>query len=94
MLTNIAHTSLQAYDSFTRKELQDKEIELLAIFDHTTRLTREAAARVLGWKEASVCGRANSLVAMGVLAEIDGGRTASGRHAKILMLPRVQLELV
>lgn len=94
MLTNIAHTSLQAYDSFTRKELQDKEIELLAIFDHTTRLTREAAARVLGWKEASVCARANSLVAKGLLTEIYGGKTTSGRHAKILMLPRVQLELV
>lgn len=94
MLTRIAHTSLAAYDSFSGKDLQRKEIELLAVFSASTRLTREQLAKTLGWKESAVCGRCNSLVTKGALMEIDGGRTASGRSAKILMLPRVQLELV
>lgn len=79
MLTNIAHTSLAAYDSFTGLDLQRKEMELLAVFTASTRLTREQLAKTLGWKESAVYGRCNSLVTKGALIEIDGGRTASGR---------------
>ena len=50
-------------------------------------ITREKLAQRLGWKEAAVCGRANSLVAKGVLEEVAGGKTASGRTAKLLRLP-------
>jgi predicted ArsR family transcriptional regulator len=93
MLTNIAHTSLAAYDSFSGLDLQRKEMELLAVFTASTRLTREQLAKTLGWKESAVCGRANSLVTKGALIEIDGGRTSSGRSAKILRLPIKQLEM-
>ena len=94
MLKNVAHTSLQAYDGFSAKELQRKEIEVLAVFEPSTRLTREQLATRLGWKESAVCGRVNSLVAKDYLAEIDGGKTSSGRSAKLLQLPRKQLELI
>jgi predicted ArsR family transcriptional regulator len=94
MLTSVAHTSLAAYDSFSGKDLQRKEREVLAVFSASTRLTREQLAERLGWKESAVCGRVNSLVAKDKLDEIDGGKTSSGRSAKILRLPRVQLELI
>jgi hypothetical protein len=51
-------------------------------------LTRERIAQILGWKEAAVCGRANSLVTKGQLEEIEGGKTVSGRSAKLLRLSR------
>jgi predicted ArsR family transcriptional regulator len=93
MLTNVAHTSLAAYDSFSGLDLQRKEREVLAVFSNSTRLTREQLAKTLGWKESAVCGRCNSLVTKGALIEIDGGKTASGRSAKILRLPVKQLEM-
>jgi predicted ArsR family transcriptional regulator len=93
MLINIAHTSLAAYDSFSGKDLQRKEREVMALFASGTRMTREQIAIRLEWKEASVCGRVNSLVAKGYLSEIDGGKTIAGRSAKILRLPVAQLEM-
>ena len=36
----------------------------------------------------------DSLVAKGALQEFDGGRTASGRPAKLVRLPIGQLELI
>lgn len=91
MRTAMATTSLDAYRSFTTVELQRKEIDVLAEFIATPGLTvtREQLADRLGWKEAAVCGRANSLVAKEVLEEIEGGITRSGRGAKLLRLPVV-----
>lgn len=85
----MAETSLDAYRSFSTVDLQRKEIDVLSEFIGTPGLTvtREQIAERLGWKEAAVCGRANSLVAKGVLEEIDGGKTRSGRSAKLLRLP-------
>ncbi len=89
MRTAMASTSIDAYRSFSTVELQRKEIDVLAEFIETPGLTitREQLADRLGWKEAAVCGRANSLVAKKVLEEIDGGITRSGRGAKLLRLP-------
>lgn len=89
MRTAVATTSLDAYHSFTTADLQRKEIEVMNEFAACPGLTvtREQLAERLGWKEAAVCGRANSLVAKGVLEEIDGGRTRSGRPAKQLRVP-------
>lgn len=82
-------TSLDAYRSFSTVDLQKKEIDVLAEFISFPGLTitREQLAARLGWKEAAVCGRANSLVAKKVLEEVAGGKTASGRAAKLLRLP-------
>ena len=85
----MAETSLAAYRSFSTVDLQKKEVEVLVEFIETPGLTitREQLAQRLGWKEAAVCGRANSLVAKKVLEEVEGGKTASGRSAKLLRLP-------
>jgi hypothetical protein len=90
MRTNVAHTSLDTYRSLpVAGYLQPKEAELMALFRNCdVALTREQAAQRLGWKEASVCGRANSLVAKNRLEEVDGGITRSGRPAKLLRLPQ------
>lgn len=95
MRTNIAETSLDAYHSFSAPALQRKEREVMAAFiGPEIKFTREQLAFVLGWKESQVCGRVNSLVAKGCLEEIDGGKTASGRSAKLLRLPvKGQLEI-
>ena len=88
MITAMAETSLDAYRSFSTVDLQRKEIDVLAEFIGTPGLTvtREQLAERMGWKEAAVCGRANSLVAKNVLEEIEGGITRSGRGAKLLRL--------
>lgn len=95
MRTAVAETSLSAYHSFSMADLQRKEQDVMSVFLKTPTLTvtREVLARILGWKEASVCGRANSLVEKGVLEEIDGGKTQSGRAAKLLRLPAKQPDL-
>lgn len=89
MNTAMASTSLDAYHSFSTPDLQHKEKEVLGVFllYPGLSITREKLSEHLGWKEASVCGRANSLVAKHVLEEIDGGKTRSGRAAKLLRLP-------
>lgn len=89
MRTAVATTSLDAYSSFSTTDLQRREREVMAEFATCPGLTvtREQLAERLGWKEAAVCGRANSLVAKKVLEEIDGGRTKSGRPAKQLRVP-------
>lgn len=89
MRTAVATTSLDAYSSFSTTDLQRKEREVMAEFAACPGLTvtREQLADRLGWKEAAVCGRANSLVAKKVLEEIDGGVTRSGRPAKRLRVP-------
>jgi predicted ArsR family transcriptional regulator len=89
MRTAVATTSLDAYSSFSTTDLQRKEREVMAEFAacHGLTVTREQLAERLGWKEAAVCGRANSLVAKKVLEEIDGGKTRSGRPAKLLRVP-------
>lgn len=91
MRTAIAETSLSAYRSFSTVDLQRKEAEVMVEFHATPGLTvtREQLAERLGWKEAAICGRANSLVAKGALEEIDGGVTRSGRGAKLLRVPVV-----
>ncbi|MEN6540871.1 MAG: hypothetical protein ABFC67_14785 [Mizugakiibacter sp.] len=85
----MAETSLDAYRSFSTVELQAKERDVMDEFWKTPGLTvtREQLAARLGWKEAAVCGRANSLVTKGVLEEIEGGKTTSGRSAKLLRVP-------
>ena len=97
MRTAVAETSLLAYRSFSTAELQAKEIEVMDYFYAypSMTVTREQLAARLGWKEAAVCGRANSLVAKGALEEIEGGKTRSGRSAKLLRLPVMgQMELI
>lgn len=92
MKTAMAETSLEAYDSLSpRRYLQPKEQAVMALFTGPeVALTREQIAQRLRWKEAAVCGRANSLVTKKQLEEIDGGKTASGRSAKLLRLPRAE----
>lgn len=89
MRSAVAPTSLDAYSSFSTTDLQRREREVMAEFASCPGLTvtREQLAERLGWKEAAVCGRANSLVAKKVLEEIDGGVTRSGRPAKRLRVP-------
>lgn len=89
MRTAMAETSISAYRSFSTAYLQKKEIDVLAEFIETPGLTvtREQLAARLEWKESAVCGRVNSLVTKKVLEEIDGGKTSSGRGAKLLRLP-------
>ena len=89
MRTAIAETSLDAYRSFSAPSLQRKEQEVMDVFLDSPGLTvtREQLAERLGWKEAAVCGRANSLVTKKALDEIDGGKTKSGRTAKLLRIP-------
>lgn len=90
MKTQVADTSLATYHSLgVRDYLQPKELEVMALMrqPHIRAMTREQIAKELGWKESAVCGRCNSLVAKGALQEIDGGRTASGRPAKLLRVP-------
>jgi DNA-binding MarR family transcriptional regulator len=92
----MADTSLEAYRSLSAEQcLQPKERAVMALFAGAPcALTREQIAATLGWKESAVCGRINSLVTKGELVEINGGKTASGRSAKLLKLPTKQLELV
>lgn len=89
MRTAMAETSLEAYRTLSIANLQTKEREVMAVFFTNLGLviTRETLAQRLGWKESAVCGRANSLVAKGVLEEIEGGKTLSGRAAKLLRVP-------
>lgn len=95
MRTNVAHTSLETYHSLpVRDYLQPKEAAVMDLMSKVGTLTREQIALQLGWKESAVCGRVNSLVCAGHLEELDGGRTASGRPAKLVRVPvRGQREL-
>lgn len=91
MKTNMAGTSLATYRSLDATTyLQPKELEVMDLMRSPTAtpMTREQIAKALGWKESAVCGRCNSLVSKGALEEIEGGKTASGRSAKLLRLPR------
>jgi hypothetical protein len=86
----VAETSVEAFHSLPiRGYLQPKEQAVMALFTGPgVQFTREQLAARLGWKEAAVCGRANSLVTKGCLEEIEGGKTLSGRSAKLLRLPQ------
>ena len=89
MKTQVADTSLQTYHALRVKSyLTPKEQEVMDLMDLGYRMTREQIADALGWKESSVCARVNSLVAAGRLVEEDGARTASGRPAKFVSMPR------
>ena len=88
MRTQLAETSIAAFYSFRVPELQNKESEVLAAIQEAGRpMSREQIAAALGWKESSVCGRVNSLVAKGVLEESGTIKTLSGRSAKLVGLP-------
>lgn len=88
MRTNVAETSLAAYHSLpVAGYLQPKELEVMALMRSGLALTREQIAQSLGWKESAVCGRVNSLVTKFQLEEIDGGKTLSGRTAKLVRVP-------
>lgn len=84
-----AATSIEAFHSISVPVLQRKEQEVMDWFRSHPRMavTREQLAGYLGWKEAAVCGRVNSLVAKKVLEEVAGGMSASGRSAKLVRLP-------
>lgn len=86
---SMAATSLDAYHSFSNLELQKKERDVLDFFlGHPgLTVTRERLAEIMKWKDAAICGRANSLVSKGALEEIEGGKTSAGRSAKLLRLP-------
>lgn len=97
MKTNMAETPLATYQGLGEVAyLNPKEREVMELMRgfKIPPMTREEIARRPGWKEASVCGRANSLVMKGMLEEIEGGMTASGRPAKLLRLPVAQQELL
>lgn len=98
MKTKMAGTSIEAFRSFDPAQLQNKELEVMKLFAREQcALTREVIAETLGWKESAVCGRVNALVDKKLLQEIDGGRTKSGRTAKLVRLPPApvgQLELM
>ena len=88
MKTAVAETSLDAFNSFSIPDLQKKErVVLEYLRDVQMALTREQLAQRLGWKESAVCGRVNSLVTKKVLEEIEGGKTSSGRTAKLVRIP-------
>ena len=94
MKTLVADTSLQTFHALKVKDyLSPKEQEVMDLMDLGYRMTREQIADALDWKESSVCGRVNSLIAKGKLEEFDGGKTTSGRPAKFVCLPRGQGEL-
>jgi len=86
MKTLVASTSIDTYRSISVRELSKKEREVLDLMQLGYRMTREQIADALSWKEASVCGRVNSLVAAGRLVEFEGGRTSSGRPAKFVQI--------
>lgn len=91
MKTQVAETSLATYHALKIKTyLSPKEQEVMDLMDLGYRMTREQIAEALGWKEASVCGRVNSLVAAGRLIEEEGGKTTSGRPAKFLRIPKLE----
>lgn len=96
MRTAMSETSLEAFRSLSAERyLQPKERAVMALFSGAPcALTREQIAVALGWKESAVCGRINSLVTKGELVEINGGKTVSGRSAKLLKLPTKQLGLI
>jgi DNA-binding NarL/FixJ family response regulator len=90
MKTKMAATSLKAHQELKdADQLQPKEQEVLDFMSRKGigALTREQIAQRLGWKESAVCGRCNSLVKKRRLEEIDGGKTASGKSAKMLRVP-------
>ena len=91
----IAPTSLAAFHSLpVAGYLQPKEQAVLSVLiGRSSPLTREQLAHVLGWKESAVCGRVNSLVAKGMLEEIPGGKTSSGRSAMLVRAPDAQKDL-
>lgn len=85
----IAQTSAEAYSSFRPRALQKKEQEVMKLFyqhDGLT-VTREKLAQMLGWKESSICGRINSLLAKHQLQEVKGGKTSAGKSAMLVRLP-------
>lgn len=89
MKTQVAETSLQTYHALKVKSyLSPKEQEVMELMNLGYALTREQIAQELGWKEASVCGRVNLLVASGRLIEEEGAKTTSGRPAKFVRIPR------
>lgn len=88
MKTKMSGTSIEAFHSFDVAQLQNKEREVMKLFAREKcALTRELIAEALGWKESAVCGRVNALIDKKWLQEIDGGRTKSGRAAKLVRLP-------
>lgn len=88
MLTAVAETSLATFHSLSvTGYLQPKERVVMDLLESGLTLTREQIAQRLGWKESAVCGRVNSLVAKKQLEEIYGGKTASGRPAKLVRVP-------
>jgi predicted transcriptional regulator len=95
MKTHVAQTSLDTFRALKDGgHLTPKEHEVMDLMDLGYSMTREQIADALGWKEASVCGRVNSLVNCGLLIEEAGGKTASGRPAKYVRIPRIgQTEL-
>jgi predicted ArsR family transcriptional regulator len=91
MKTQVASTSLSTFrDLQGSGELQAKEIEVMDLMRKPGigALTREQIAQRLGWKESAVCGRCNSLVKKKYLEEVSGGKTSTGRSAKMLRLPQ------
>jgi predicted transcriptional regulator len=85
----IAKTSVQTYHSFKPRALQKKEQEVIKLFyqhDGLT-VTRERLAQMMEWKESSICGRINSLVAKHCLQEVEGGKTMAGKSAMLVRLP-------
>lgn len=87
MKTDMAWTSLLAYEQLvaTGKDKTMRARILKYVIDHPGKTRNELALR-LSMRLASVCGRANELVAAGLLVE-DGTRmdAVTGHQNKILM---------
>lgn len=90
MRSAVAKTSLDAFHGLSVADyLQPREREVVRLLSgQADPLTREQIALQLGWKESAVCGRVNSLVTKRVLEEVEGGKTMSGRAAKLVRLMR------
>ena len=86
---SLSETSLDAYHSLKAHVLSAQCQEVMDLMRDGKARTREQIAKEIGLKESSVCGRANGLVAAGLLVESvsETAKTQSGRAAKLLRVP-------
>ena len=83
-------TSSEAWHSLTTTALSNSEKRVLSVFDASKQLTRQQIADAAGLPLASVCGRANSLMAKGVLICRGYVVSDSGRRQECLGFPVIE----
>lgn len=95
-LHGVAETSKDAFFSNVASHFfEPKEIRILEIFGPATRLSRQQISEITRFPINTCCGRVDSLLTKGALAE-EGERrdAATGKRQKLLRLPAGQLELL